>query len=208
MTGTTTAADLLEIKRFQQNGPSFVTNGIDYSVDYSHELFGGRAAVRLTATQNLVYKQGGYDANGVQFDPGGNRLGFANFTRTGNLSTEWKGNAAVSWANERHNLNLRANYSSGTYNEAFDSGALIPIINNPGTTPDIFSTYGVPAKEYLDFDFTYIYTAPFWQDLQLRMTVLNIADRGPLAAQGRSGYYNGIGNPRGRQVKFSATKKF
>jgi iron complex outermembrane recepter protein len=203
VTGTTTAADLSQVLSFQQNGPSFVTNGVDYSIDYSHPLWGGRASVQLRATQNLVYKQGGYSANGIPFDPGGDRLGFFNIARTGNLSVEWKGDLSVRWANQEHNLNLRANYSSGTYDDRYDGGTLVPIIS-PGT----YSRYGVPAKEYLDFDFTYIYSAPFWDDLKLGLTVLNITDRDPLASQIRSGYYSNIGNPRGRQIKLSLSKVF
>ena len=63
------------------NGPGFVTNGIDYTVDFAYPLFDGTFTAQLTATQNLVYKARGYDVNGIVFDTGGNRLGRANYTR-------------------------------------------------------------------------------------------------------------------------------
>src|SRR5690606_21751824 len=101
----------------------------------------------------------------ILFDPGGNRLGTANYTRTGNESRRWRANAAVRWANDTHNISLRANYSSGIYNEAYDVGGLTPIVSNIAATPTInetvYSTYGIYPEEYLDFDLNYIYTASF-----------------------------------------------
>jgi outer membrane receptor protein involved in Fe transport len=60
----------------------------------------------------------------------------------------------------------------------------------------------------MDFDLNYIYTAPFWEELELRATILNIFDKDPSPAQGRSGYYNATGNPRGRIIEVGFTKKF
>ncbi len=205
VTGVTTAANLMEIQRYQVNGPGFITNGIDYSIDYAHPLFDGSIAFQLTATQNLVYKARGYDVNGIQFDAGGNRLGRANYTSTGNESRRWRANAVLRWANAVHNINLRANYSSGVYNEAWEVGGLTPNAITPTTT---YSTYGIFPQEYLDFDLNYIYTAQFMKGLELRASVLNIADKDPSEAQGRSGYYTATGNPRGRIFELGVTKKF
>src|SRR5690606_34636271 len=118
--GVTTGADLDEVRRYQVNGPGFITNGIDYSIDVAYPLFDGTFGVQLTATQNLVYKARGYSVNTILFDGGGNRLGRANYTSTGNESRRWRANGVVRWANDVHNVNVRANYSSGTYNEAYE----------------------------------------------------------------------------------------
>ncbi len=209
--GVTTASSLSEVYRFQLNGPGFITNGIDYSIDFAYPVFDGTFTAQLSATQNLVYKARGYDVNGILFDSGGNRLGRANYTSTGNESRRWRANAVVRWANDTHNVSLRANYSSGVYNEAWEVGGLVPIVfNNPLTPANETqnSTYGIYPKEYLDFDLNYIYTAPFWKDLELRATVLNIFDKDPSPAQGRSGYYTATGNPRGRIFEIGVTKKF
>jgi len=214
VTGVTTANDIAEVKRFQLNGPYFITNGIDYSIDYSHPLFDGTVAAQLTLTQNLHYKQGGYDVNGILFDLGGPRLGLTNLG-TGGLaaaSTEWKGNAVVRWANDTHNISLRANYDHGSLDERFAAGQLTAIVvDNPATTTineTVYSTYGVNRKSSLLFDATYIYTAPFWQDLELRASVINIFDKNPTPLQVRSGYYNGTADPRGRMIEVGVTKKF
>jgi iron complex outermembrane receptor protein len=209
--GVTTASQLTEVKRFQLNGPGFITNGIDYTVDYALPLFDGTFSAQLTATQNLVYKADGYDVGGVLFDSGGNRLGRANYTSTGNESRRWRANAQVRWANTVHNVSLRANYSSGVYNEAYEVGGLTAIIaNNPLTVADetTYSTYGIFPKEYLDFDLNYVYTPTWMKGLELRATVLNIFDKDPSAAQARNGYYTATGNPRGRIIEIGATKKF
>jgi hypothetical protein len=108
---------------------------------------------------------------------------------------------------------VRANYASGVFNEAFAIGAQTPIqVNNPLTTtvtePTLYSGWGLNSKEYLDFDVNYVYTAPFWQDLEFRATVLNIFDKDPTQAAGRSGYYGATGNPRGRIIEIGVTKKF
>jgi hypothetical protein len=210
--GVTTGANLNEVLRYQVNGPGFITNGIDYSIDFAYPMFDGTFSAQLTATNNQVYKARGYSVNSILFDGGGNRLGTANYTRTGNESRRWRANAAVRWANDTHNVSLRANYSSGTYNEAFEVGGLVPVISNIAATTTINetvnSTYGIYPKEYLDFDLNYIYTAPFIDDLELRATVLNIFDKEPSAAQGRSGYYTATGNPRGRIFEVGLTKKF
>ena len=212
VTGTTTASNLNEVLRYQVNGPGFVTNGVDISVDYIQPMFDGNFSAQLTATNTQVYKARGYSVNDILFDPGGNRLGTANYTRTGNESRRWRANALVRWANDTHNVSLRANYSSGTFNEAFQVGGLTPIVSNIAATTTIdetvYSTYGIFPEEYLDFDLNYVYTAPFWQDLELRATILNITDEAPSAAQGRSGYYTATGNPRGRIFEVGVTKKF
>jgi outer membrane receptor protein involved in Fe transport len=202
--GVTTAASLTSINRFQLNGPGFATNGIDYSIDFAYPLFDGTLSANLTATQNLVYKARGYAVNGTLFDAGGDRLGSANYTRTGNESREWRGNASVRWKNDVHNIGLRANYNSGVFNEAFLVGGLTPISNSP----TVYSTYGVYPQDSIEYDLTYIYTAPFMQGLDLRASILNLTDEDPQPAQGRTGYYGATGNPRGRIIELGLTKKF
>ena len=175
-------------------------------------MFDGTFSAQLTATNNQVYKARGYSVNDILFEPSGNRLGTANYTRTGNESRRWRANAVVRWADETHNVSVRANYSSGVYNEAYEVGGLTAIVSNIAATTTINetvnSTYGIFPKEYLDFDLNYIYTAPFWEELELRATVLNIFDKDPSPAQGRSGYYTATGNPRGRIFEIGVTKKF
>jgi hypothetical protein len=207
--GVTTAQDIIAVQRFQQNGPGFITNGFDYSIDYSHPLFDGTFSANLTATNNLVYKVKGYDVNGIQFIPDSDARGGTNWlTGTGaSPNQEWRGNASIRWANAEHNFILRANYLGGmTDNRAM--AFYTPVINNTGSANDVISDYGRFPEEYIEYDFNYIYSAPFWEELELRFSVLNLTDEDPMAAQGANGYFPGVGDPRGRRFEFAMTKKF
>jgi outer membrane receptor protein involved in Fe transport len=85
----------------------------------------------------------------------------------------------------------------------FDTGGKATVANEA-----VYSTFGYLPKSYLDFDLNYIWTAPFWEDFEVRATLLNIFDKAPSAAQSRTGYYPATGNPRGRQLEVGFTKKF
>ncbi|MDP3738517.1 MAG: TonB-dependent receptor plug domain-containing protein [Hyphomonadaceae bacterium] len=205
--GVTTAAQILGVNLYQVNGPYFVTNGLDYKIDYSHDLFGGVGSVGLEATQTLHYKQGAFDVNGVLFDGGGDRLGTTNLGNGGlaSVSQEWKGNVTLRWANDMHNVTLRGNYASGSRDERYALGQLTAIQTTPTTQ---YSLYGVEADPSLTYDLTYIYTAPFFEELELRASIINLTDEDPTFLQVASGYYNGSADPRGRILEIGLTKKF
>ncbi len=175
-------------------------------MSYSHPVFDGYGRLQLEATQNLTYESGDFTVNGVLFEEGGDRLGFSNVNQSGSLTNEWRANATASWSNERHNVSLRANYISGITDDRSILGGFTAI-DLTGPAP-VYSLYGVNPEDYVDFDLTYIYSVPAWEELDLRLTILNIADEDPMAYQSPEGYYGGLGNPRGRQVEFAATKKF
>jgi iron complex outermembrane receptor protein len=203
---TTTAANVASVNSFLLNGPSFLSEGIDYTIDYTHPLFDGDITFSTTVTQNLTYEAEAFDVNGIEFNSGGDRLGYRNLLTTGEPSQELRGFASIRWANEQHSIGLRANYADGFL---IDPGSTrTPIINLAGTANDVFSGYGWGPKDYVDYDLTYIYTAPFWEELELRASILNITDRDPPAAQDTTGYDRLMGNPRGRIIEIGATKKF
>jgi outer membrane receptor protein involved in Fe transport len=207
--GVTTAQDIAAVLRFRDNLAGFITNGFDYNIGYSHPLWGGDASIDLTATNNTVYKVKGYSVNGVPFQGDVDAIGGTN-TLTGSgasPSQEWRGNLSLRWSNDVHSINFRTNYIGGMLDNR--SAALFgTIVNNPGTANDVISTYGVEPEAYVDFDLNYIYTAPFWEELELRLSVLNIADSDPMRSQGSLGYFTGVGDPRGRRIEIGATKKF
>jgi outer membrane receptor protein involved in Fe transport len=204
--GVTTANDIIGVNSVELNGPGFLSEGIDYSIDYTHPLFDGDITFSATVTQNLTYEAKPFEVNGVVFNQGGDRLGYRNTLTTGEPSQELRGNASIRWANEQHSIGLRANYADGFL---LDPGSTrTPIINLAGTANDVFSGYGWGPKDYITYDLTYIYTAPFWEELELRASILNLTDRDPPASQSTTGYDNLLGNPRGRILEIGATKKF
>lgn len=206
-TAGTTAADLVAVQLFRLNGPGFLTNGVDYEFDYSHPFMDGDVGFNVTATQTLTYEATDFIVNGTLFEDGGDRLGFQNVGQSGSLVNEWRANASVRWRNDRHNINLRANLVSGITDERTLGIGSFTSIDDTGTTP-LYSDYGTEAEDYVDFDLTYIYSAPFWEELDLRLTILNLTDEDPMPFQDTFGYFTGIGNPRGRQVELGVTKRF
>lgn len=229
--GTTVAGDIDSLTQYQLNQGGFIENGIDWKADYTHELGPGDLTVGFDATQVLVYKVKGYDApipgsTGTASFLGSFRaLGYSNFSRGGTIMPRWRGNAFIRYAMDQHNFALRYTHISGIKDET----ALVKISNGAdGITQscssreactaagsdDTFSTYGIDPKVRGQFDFTWIYTPDFVEDLELRMSVLNIFDENPMAAQNnpgsqsRVGYYNGYGDPRGRVLQVGLTKKF
>lgn len=235
--GTSNAASINNVDLYQLNTGGYITNGVDYSIDYTHEVGPGDLTLAAAFTNVLVYKVKGYDLT----PPGGSSvrilnsfdgLGSTNFSRTGTVQPEWRGNASIRYAMEDHVFNLRMNYIQGVQ----DDSALVKVGAGPDNivqagctnltncatlnSDDQFATYGWYPSDYTDFDFTYIWTPSFVEDFQLRFSVLNVTDEDPMPAQNansggigagssnRSGYLNGFGNPRGRQFSIGLTKSF
>jgi iron complex outermembrane receptor protein len=224
--GVTTASTITNVDQYTLNTGGFVNNGIDYNIDYTRDLGPGEIFAGLSATQVLVYKVKGYEVPGVN-DAQGNPLvyagdfdglGWANLTRAGTIMPEWRGNANLRYSLENHTFGLRANYISGFDDETAPVRTGAGADGRSGTADDVFATWGLNGKDLLTFDFTYVWSAPFWQDLSLRASILNLTDRNPMAAQNtnaggaasatRTGYYPGYGDPRGRQIEIGLTKKF
>lgn len=211
---TTTAAQLLSLDQYTLNTGGYVTNGVDYAVDYRIPVGPGDLFTRLAATQVLVYKIKGYDIPGVldNYLPSFDGLGSANLGRGGTIMPDWRGNLTVGYNLDAHRFVLRANYIAGFED---DLGNTTPtgIVNGVVTYP----TYGMSGDSYADLDFNYIFEAPFDDGLQLRFSVLNLTDEDPMEAQHtnaggpsdtRTGYYPGYGNPRGRTFELGVTKSF
>lgn len=240
--GVTNGSALTSILQYQLNTGGFITNGIDYQADYTHQVGPGELTVAASATQVLVYKIKGYS---VPNPAGGNivflasfdGLGSRNFTRAGNVSSEWRGNASVRYRMGDHNFNLRANYISGVLDDstptkvsAGTNGAVeaacsvfqgknaagLNAFENCAAvgSDDVLNRYGYFAEDLITYDFTYIWTPSFMKDFELRFSILDLTDEGPMAAQNtfsapnRVGYLNAVSQPRGRQFNIGLTKKF
>jgi iron complex outermembrane receptor protein len=214
----TTGADLLNVTRFTLNTGGFITSGFDFSVDYTRDLGPGEIYLSISGTDVMAYKVKGYNLpDGTEYQADFDGLAWANLTRGGTIMPRWRANGTIGYALGAHRGNLRANYISGFRDDTGNFTGQTTVVGRVGTT-NIFPRYGISPKEYLDFDFNYIYTAPFWQDLEVRLSVLNIFDKDPMPAQhtnaagvaqdSRTGYYPGYGNPRGRQIEIGVTKKF
>jgi hypothetical protein len=166
-----------------------------------------------------------------------NGIGSTNFTRAGTVMPEWRSNAFIRYSMENHNFNLRWNFISGVQddnalfktsggaNGVAEAGCTNPKSTAAGNciainSDDQFATYGYYPKDWENFDFTYVYTPSFVNDLEFRLSVINVLDKNPMpaanansggigaSAQNRVGYLNGFGDPRLRQIEIGLTKKF
>jgi len=217
--GSTTAAQLLSLDQYTLNTGGYVTNGVDYAVDYRIPVGPGDLFARLAATQVLVYKIKGYDIPGVldNYLPSFDGLGSANLGRGGTIMPDWRGNFTLGYNLDAHRFVLRANYIAGFEDDLGRTTPTGRIDNGDGTFTLTYPTYGTSAESYTDVDFNYIFEAPFDDGLQLRFSVLNLTDEDPMEAQHtnaggpsdtRTGYYPGYGNPRGRTFELGVTKTF
>lgn len=234
--GVTTGGALTGITQFTLNTGGFVTNGYDFNIDYTIDVGPGTLIAAASATQVATYKVKGFgipgytDATGAPLMYAGdfNGLGYANLGRAGTIMPRWRGNASLTYSMDEHRVNLRANYTSGfwddsvidtdpasaTYGQYLPNRRTAVGIEN-GTI--IRTDYGYKPNDLVTFDLNYTYTAPFWEDLSFRASILNLTDEDPMPAQNtnagglaatRTGYYPGYGDPRGRTFEIGVTKKF
>lgn len=205
-----TAGDVTAIEVFRGNGPGFLTEGVDLSIDYSRPFLDGQIGFNIAVTENFTYESTDFNVNGILFEEGQDRLGSNNAGLTPAFPfNKTKGNATLRFANGQHRANLRVNYYSGfednnalmLYGQSYSS-----IGSDANGT--IRSDYGATPEDYTDIDLTYIYTPAYLDGFDFSLSVLNLTDEDPVGRQAAQAYYTGLGNPRGRQVKLSVKKEF
>jgi iron complex outermembrane receptor protein len=202
--GVTTGSAITNVNLFQLNGPGQKTSGIDYSANYRAPIGPGALTASLSATQVLTYDVEGYSVNGVVFETGGDYLGFSNSSRSGDYSTEWRGNASVGYEIGAHMLRAQMNYIQGVTDEQGCQALAAP----PGGVAPAPTCFGVFPEDYTDYDLHWRYQAEFMKDLELRLSVLNVTDEDPPARRARDGYYTRVTGARGRQVEIGLKKAF
>jgi iron complex outermembrane receptor protein len=195
--GTTRLSDVGQFQTFQTNGPGTKTAGVELGLDYFQPLLGGDFSFGVNATRVTKYEVEGYSVNGVVFETGGDRLGFANTSRSGDFSSTLRANSYLGYRIGAQSFRVQANYTHGVRDERF-----WPI------TAANSQLYGVYPNNYTDYDFHYRLELPFMDETAVRLSVLNVTDEDPMAAQTRNAYWTGVGSARGRQIEFGVTAKF
>ncbi len=193
---TSTIGSISRVLTYQVNGPSIATAGFDLSMNYSADIGPGEFRAGLNATKVTKYEVGGYTVQGVQFDLGGDRLGFSNASRTGDFSSELRGSLFTSYGFGPHSFRAQANYTQGVTDER----------GVPAAAPS--SEFGIFPEDYWDLDLHYRLDVPWVEDMEFRASLLNVTDEDPMRYQTRNSYYTGVGNPRGRHLELSVTKRF
>ena len=189
--GVTRGVDTTSIRSVFGNGPGAETSGVDIDLNYGFETLGGELDLGLTATNVLSYDVSAFKFNGVQISPAVDALGFANYTRDGDLVSEWRGNATVNFNIDNHNVRYQLRYIQGVEDDRFPA----PNVNNQ-------------IGDFITSNLYYQYTMPWDEEFTLSLSVENLTDEDPPFTQLQYSYDPFIGNPLGRTYKVGLRKTF
>ncbi len=206
--GVTTARDFSSIRTDYGNGPGQHTAGYDIQVTYKLPVGPGDLTANLTATKVEVDENTATILDGFTVAPADDRLGFLNFATVGFASPELRANFSLNYHMERHNMRLGANYISGVDDERFPTAAsTAPGGYQPGTTTPYGPTgWGIKGKDWLSFDFTYLFEIT--DTMRVTATVANLLDKDPPQSRQELGYDPRMGNPLGRTFEIGLKKTF
>jgi iron complex outermembrane receptor protein len=206
--GTTTARDFSAIRTDLGNGPGQHIAGFDIQSSYSMPIGPGDLTANLTATYVTTDENTATILDGFEVAPADDRLGYLNFATVGFSSPEWRANFSLNYNMDRHNFRLGANFASGVDDERFSFGAsTAPGGLVTGTSiPWGPTSWGVFGKDWLAFDFTYLFDVT--DTLRLNATVANITDKDPPQSRQELGYDPRMGNPLGRTFEIGIKKIF
>jgi len=189
--GVTRGTDATSIRSVFGNGPGAETSGVDIDASYGFEALGGTVDLGLTATNVLSYDVAAFSLNGVQISPAVDGLGFANYSRDGDLVSEWRGNATVNYNIDNHNLRYQLRYIQGVEDDRFPA-------------PSAYNQ----IDDFITSNLYYQYTMPWDEDFTLSLSVENLTDEEPPFTQQQYSYDPFIGNALGRTYKVGLRKTF
>ncbi len=185
--GTTVGDDVTSIRSVRGNGPGARTNGIDYDITYDFEALGGDMTASLTATNIMTYEIDAFALNGIELSPAVDGLGFANYSRDGDLVSEWRGNASLNYAIGEHNLRYVVRYIQGVTDDRYAN---------------------VEIDDFITSNLYYQYTLPWDDGLTLSLSIENLTDEDPPFTIQQYSYDPFIGNPLGRTYEIGLRKTF
>jgi iron complex outermembrane receptor protein len=188
--GTTRGQDVTGIRSVRGNGPGASTSGIDVDASYSFSALGGDITASFSGTNVLEYEVAAFQLSGVTLSPEVDALGFANYSRDGDIVSEWRSNASLNYAVENHNLRYVYRFIQGVKDDRFLGTAFEEI--------DDFATHNL----------YYQYNLPWVDELTLSLSVENITDEEPPFTQQQYSYDPFIGNALGRTYEIGLRKTF
>jgi len=169
------------------NRDTVETRGVDYSIDYSFDLMGGEAGLRLTGVN--VQRYAGTDNFGNLIDV---------------VGTDGGGVSGVG-TNPENRVNLVATYATGNHSARWTTrwtdGSTL---RNPGAFQ--YNTIEGSASFH---DFLYTYNIPGNNDSSVSLAILNVGDKeDPLVANTLTTTNSGLFDPRGRMYRVSYNYAF
>ena len=188
--GVTRGQDVTSIRSVRGNGPGASTSGVDVDASYTIDAFGGDLTASFQGTNVLEYEVAAFELNGVTLSPEVDALGFANYSRDGDIVSEWRSNTSINYAFGEHNLRYVYRFIQGVKDDRFLGTAFEDI--------DDFTTHNL----------YYQYTLPWVEDLTMSLSVENITDEEPPFTQQQYSYDPFIGNALGRTFEIGLRKTF
>lgn len=188
--GVTRGTDATSIRSVFGNGPGATTSGLDIDASYTLDALGGEVTAGLTATNVLKYEIAAFDLNGVPLSPFVDGLGFANYSRDGDIVSEWRGNGTLNYNRDNHNLRYQLRYIQGVTDDRF--------IGTANEQIDNFTTHNL----------YYQYALPWDEDFTISLSVENVTDEDPPFTVQQYSYDPFIGNPLGRTFEVGLRKLF
>ncbi len=180
---------LLRVDSFYANASALETDGLDLSVARTLELNrGGDIRTGLDATYVASYDLEDPQAGAID---GAGRRNFANF---GTSTPEWRANAFVTWARERHGVSAFVRFIDSYVDDEVDIG------QGPAFFRRIDSQITVDAQYTLELAAE---RAP-----ALTFGVINLTDEDPPRVQTSGGYDSKVHDPRGRMLYAKALFRF
>lgn len=169
------------------NQDAVETSGVDYSIRYNFDIFGGEAGLNLTGVN--VRRYAGTDTNGNLIDV---------------VGTNGGGVAGVG-TNPENRVNLVATYALGNHSfrwtSRFTDGTSL---RNPGA----FEYNTIEGGQTMH-DFLYTYTLPTANEATFNLAVLNVNDTDPpLFANTLTTVNDSLYDPRGRMWRISYNYSF
>jgi outer membrane receptor protein involved in Fe transport len=184
-----TSGLLLRVDSFYANASSLETDGFDLAVTRALDLRGG-GTLRVGADATYIASYDLVDPLAGTID-GAGRRNFANF---GTSTPEWKANAFVEWATDRHAVNAFVRYIDSYVDDEVELGQ--------------GSAFYRPIDSQVTLDAQYSLTLQARLAPKLTFGVINATDEDPPRVRTSGGYDSKVHDPRGRMLYARALFRF
>jgi iron complex outermembrane receptor protein len=183
------------------NGSDQKTSGVDILAQYDipAAFMDTDVTVGVSATYVFEYKVDATSIEGIVVQPEYDAINRLNQGQSVVPMPDWKAQVFAEFTHGPHNLRVTANYISGYVDDR-----ITPFLPSAALGGQALLK-GKKIKENIIFDAAYLVDLPW--ETQVAVRVQNIVDKDPSFARLATGYDPFTGNPLGRTLKVSVTKK-
>jgi iron complex outermembrane receptor protein len=202
--GVTTGFDIARVRTDWVNGPGIKTSGIDVSVDYKTDLFGGKLNIGGQGSFVLNYRFDDFIFRGVLVQPGYQAKGFTNYFRDPLTISPFRGTGWINYNIDGFNARYQVRYVGGVLDDRCIG------LTNCTTTSFGPVNFGREVESFTQHDIHFQYDLPpiAGVQTQLQFSVENFTDADPPASRLEPSYDPFIGNALGRVFRFGARVQF